>query len=112
MSSGTDGGAPQGGGDLADGEVTGVSEMDLTQPYRLHPKVALRPEKFGALAYHYDTRRLAFLKSQLLVDAVKALEAAPDAATVVDGLGLSPAKRQVVVRAMSQLLELGILAPR
>jgi putative mycofactocin binding protein MftB len=74
--------------------------------------VALRPEKFGALAYHYDTRRLAFLKSQILVDAVKGLESAPDATTVVDRLGLSPAKRQVVLRALAQLCELGIVSPR
>ncbi|MCY7299756.1 MAG: mycofactocin biosynthesis chaperone MftB, partial [Ilumatobacteraceae bacterium] len=27
----------------------------------LHPQVALRPEPFGALAYHYGNRRLVFL---------------------------------------------------
>ncbi len=30
--------------------------------------MGLRPEPFGALAYHYDTRRLVFLKSTDLVD--------------------------------------------
>jgi putative mycofactocin binding protein MftB len=34
----------------------------LTRPLELHPQVALRPEPFGALAYHYGNRRLVFLK--------------------------------------------------
>ena len=44
------------------------------RPWRLHPQVALRDEEFGALAYHYGTRRLLFLKSRRLVDLVSALE--------------------------------------
>ncbi|MGZ4705982.1 MAG: mycofactocin biosynthesis chaperone MftB, partial [Acidimicrobiales bacterium] len=32
--------------------------FDPTKPYRLDPRVALRPEPFGALAYHYGNRRL------------------------------------------------------
>lgn len=39
---------------------------------RLHPSVAVRPEPFGALAYHYDTRRLVFLRHPQLVDVVHA----------------------------------------
>ena len=42
--------------------------------WRLHPQVALRDESFGALAYHYGTRRLLFLKSRTLVALVSALE--------------------------------------
>ena len=38
--------------------------------YELDPKVALRPEPFGALAYHYGSRRLTFLRSKLLADMV------------------------------------------
>jgi mycofactocin biosynthesis protein MftB len=38
--------------------------------YRLDPDVALRPEPFGALAYHYGSRRLTFLRSPLLADLV------------------------------------------
>ena len=35
--------------------------------------MALRPEEFGALAYHYGNRRLVFLKSETLVELVSAL---------------------------------------
>ncbi|MDQ6784212.1 MAG: mycofactocin biosynthesis chaperone MftB [Actinomycetota bacterium] len=54
--------------------------------YRLDPRVALRPEPFGALAYHYDSRRLTFLRSPLLVDVVKSLEEHASAADAVDTL--------------------------
>jgi mycofactocin biosynthesis protein MftB len=39
----------------------------------LHPNVALRPEPFGALAYHYDNRRLVFLRHPDIVKVVSSL---------------------------------------
>jgi putative mycofactocin binding protein MftB len=50
------------------------SPFDPELPLRLHPAVALRDESFGALAYHYDNRRLVFLKSKALVELVVDLE--------------------------------------
>lgn len=47
--------------------------FDSTAAYRLDEKVALRPEPFGALAYHYGSRRLTFLRSKLLADVVAEL---------------------------------------
>lgn len=47
--------------------------FDPTQGYRLHANVALRPEPFGALAYHYGNRKLVFLKSPRMVDLVTSL---------------------------------------
>jgi putative mycofactocin binding protein MftB len=46
---------------------------DPAAPYRLDPDVALRPEPFGALAYHYGSRRLTFLRSPLLAELVRRL---------------------------------------
>ena len=37
----------------------------------LHPQVALRPEPFGALAYHYGNRKLVFLKHPDVVRVVR-----------------------------------------
>ena len=51
----------------------------------LHPRVALRPEPFGALAYHYDTRRLVFLKHPDIVHLVESLSAHPTLADALDG---------------------------
>ncbi|MFT4657380.1 MAG: putative mycofactocin binding protein MftB [Candidatus Aldehydirespiratoraceae bacterium] len=49
----------------------------------LHPQVALRPEPFGALAYHFDTRKLVFLKHP---DVVRVVESLSDHATVAAAL--------------------------
>jgi len=54
----------------------------LDRGWCVAPQVAVRPEPFGALVYHFGTRRLTFLKSRLLLDVVRALadhESARDA---------------------------------
>ena len=38
-------------------------EFDLAGAWRPHPQVSIRPERFGALLYHFGTRRLSFLKN-------------------------------------------------
>ena len=45
--------------------------FDADRRWRLHERVALRPEPFGALAYHYGNRRLTFLRSPDLVALVE-----------------------------------------
>ena len=47
--------------------------FDSSAGYQLDPNVALRPEPFGALAYHYGSRRLTFLRTPLLADVVRHL---------------------------------------
>lgn len=49
--------------------------------------MSLRPEPFGALAYHYDNRRLNFLRSPDLVELVRSLG---DHASVSNALAASP----------------------
>ena len=51
--------------------------------YEKHPRVAIRHERFGGLAYHYDHRRLVFLKSAALVDVVESLAEFPTAAAAL-----------------------------
>lgn len=45
----------------------------LDETWAMSPSVALRPEPFGALAYHFGNRKLIFLKSPELVAVVRAL---------------------------------------
>ena len=45
----------------------------LDRRLELDPQVAVRPERFGALAYHYGHRRLIFLKHPDVVRVVGAL---------------------------------------
>ena len=54
--------------------------FDLHRAYRLNPVVAIRPEPFGALVYHFGNRRLTFLKSPLLVAVVRMLDSRVSAA--------------------------------
>ena len=55
----------------------------LDRRLALDPQVALRPEPFGALAYHYGNRRLIFLKHP---DVVRVVRALGDHDTVADTL--------------------------
>ncbi|WP_460062988.1 mycofactocin biosynthesis chaperone MftB [Streptomyces sp. YKOK-I1] len=50
-----------------------MTEMDLDRAWDLHPQVSVRPEPFGALLYHFGTRRLTFLKDRRLLTVVQAL---------------------------------------
>jgi putative mycofactocin binding protein MftB len=51
-----------------------AAAFDPERSWHVHPQVALRDESFGALAYHYGTRRLHFLKSPTLVTLVSSLD--------------------------------------
>jgi mycofactocin biosynthesis protein MftB len=69
--------------------------------YQLNPDVALRPEPFGALAYHFGTRRLSFLKAPDLVDLVRGLGAHP---SVSDALAAMPdGRHDAYLRALAAL---------
>ncbi|WP_368496494.1 mycofactocin biosynthesis chaperone MftB [Herbiconiux sp. A18JL235] len=45
----------------------------LDSAWDLHPQVSVRPEPFGALLYHFGTRKLSFLKDRALLAAVEGL---------------------------------------
>lgn len=54
--------------------TAGHPSLDGAVAYRVDAQVAIRPEPFGALAYHYGNRRLTFLRSPELVELVRDLE--------------------------------------
>jgi putative mycofactocin binding protein MftB len=81
----------------------------LDRRLQLDPQVALRPEPFGALAYHYGTRRLVFLKHP---DVVQVVQALGDHATVADTLaacGIDRARWPSFERALESLLSSEVL---
>jgi mycofactocin biosynthesis protein MftB len=59
--------------------TTRPTSFDLDARWRLHPQVSVRPERFGALLYHFGTRRLSFLKSPTLLTVVQSLDSQPSA---------------------------------
>ena len=56
-------------------DVRARPQFDLDAAWALSPQVSIRPERFGALLYHFGTRRLSFLKSPTLLTVVNALAA-------------------------------------
>jgi mycofactocin biosynthesis protein MftB len=83
--------------------------FDLERAWALDPQVSLRPEPFGALAYHFGTRRLSFLKSRLLLQVVESLSQAPTARAACDAAGVGAAELPQYTRALATLAESGMI---
>ena len=86
--------------------------MDLAAPFELDPQVALRPEPFGALAYHFGTRRLSFLRSPDIVAVVRALGAEPSVEAALVSCGIAPARWPSFESALATLETSGMIRPR
>ena len=84
----------------------------LDEAWALSPSVALRPEPFGALAYHFGNRKLSFLKSKLLVAVVEALAEQPSAESTLTACGVPEAQRPAYVRALGDLARSQMIEPR
>lgn len=89
-----------------------VPEQVLEGAWELSPSVALRPEPFGALAYHFGNRRLTFLKRPELVDVVRRLAACPHArAALIEG-NVPTSQWRGYAAALTRLASAGIIRPR
>jgi putative mycofactocin binding protein MftB len=80
-----------------------VTEFDPALPWRRASSVALRPEPFGALAYHFGNRKLSFLKSRTLVAVVETLAEHPSADAALTACGVPDGQRPAYVRALADL---------
>jgi putative mycofactocin binding protein MftB len=83
--------------------------FELDHPWRLDRQVAIRPEPFGALAYHFGTRRLSFLKSRKLLDVVRALDEQPTALEACRSAGVTEHELPVYRRALETLASTGMV---
>lgn len=86
--------------------------VDLGRPWALNPQVALRPERFGALAYHFGTRRLSFLKSPQLLAVVEVLADHPTARDACRAAGVSDADLPGYEAALGTLARTDMIVPR
>lgn len=77
--------------------------IDPGRPYELHPDVSLRPEPFGALAYHYGRRSLTFLRSEQLARLVVELGAHASVTSSMDALAVAEEHRPSLLAALSRL---------
>jgi mycofactocin biosynthesis protein MftB len=89
--------------------AAGSTGFDLERRYALHPQVAVRPEPFGALLYHFGTRRLSFLKDPRLLEVVRGLADAPTAHAACSAAGVTEAELARFARALATLAETDML---
>jgi mycofactocin biosynthesis protein MftB len=87
--------------------VTASFEAD--RAWRLHPQVAVRPEPFGALLYHFGTRKLSFLKNTTIVEVVSALADHPDARSALRATGVDDADHAPYLHALGVLANSNML---
>lgn len=80
-----------------------VREIDPDVAWRVHPQVSIRPESFGALLYHFGTRKLSFLKDRTLLAVVQALDGAPTAGRACADAGVAQQDRQTYLGALGAL---------
>jgi mycofactocin biosynthesis protein MftB len=88
----------------------GAVTFDGARPWALHPLVSLRPESFGALAYHFGTRRLSFLKSRALLAVVQSLAEYPTAREACRASGVAEAELPRFERALAALAQSGMIS--
>jgi putative mycofactocin binding protein MftB len=86
--------------------------IELDRPYALDPQVALRPERFGALAYHFGTRRLSFLKSRPLLKIVESLDDQPSARAACAAAGIPAQELPCYEQALGTLADTGMIRAR
>ncbi|MBY3554979.1 mycofactocin biosynthesis chaperone MftB [Modestobacter lapidis] len=77
--------------------------FDPSVPWRKSPSVALRPEPFGALVYHFGNRKLSFLKSMPLVAVVQALQDHPDVPSALVACEVPETQHRAYVTALATL---------
>ena len=94
-------------------DTAGRSEVvfDPDAGWRLHHQVAVRPEPFGALLYHFGTRKLSFLKNRTVVEVVNSLADHPDARSACRAAGIDDSDQGPYLHALSVLVSSKMLIP-
>ncbi|MFH8983731.1 mycofactocin biosynthesis chaperone MftB [Streptomyces varsoviensis] len=96
----------------ADAGTGGGRPFDLDGAWRLHEQVAVRPERFGALLYHYGNRRLSFLRSPVLLTVVRSLADRPTARQACAQAGVRTEELASYRAALAALAESRMICER
>jgi len=83
--------------------MSASAEAELRGPWRLNPQVAL--------AYHFGTRRLSFLKSRSLLEVVERLEEFPDPLAACRAAGVDERQLPSYRRALATLAASEMIVP-
>ncbi|KPI18888.1 putative mycofactocin binding protein MftB [Actinobacteria bacterium OK074] len=89
-----------------------MTTMDIDRAWDLHPQVSVRPEPFGALLYHFGTRRLTFLKDRRLLAVVESLAQAPTARAACLAAGVGETELPRFGRALDALVQSSMVVGR
>ncbi len=77
--------------------------VTLETACELDPRVSLRLERFGALAYHFGNRKLVFLKHPDVATVVRDLSRHPTLADTLSANGVHPDRWPSFVEAIDSL---------
>jgi putative mycofactocin binding protein MftB len=86
--------------------------FDLDRAWGVDPRVSMRPEPFGALLYHFGTRRLSFLKNQTVLAVVRSLADHPSARSACLAAGVSQSEMPAYARALGSLADSQMISER
>lgn len=86
--------------------------MILDEAWGLSPSVALRPEPFGALAYHFGNRKLTFLKRPEMVAVVRCLGEHENVRSALFAAGVPEAQHKAYADALTGLARTDLIRPR
>lgn len=83
--------------------------FEPSSSWRLHPQVAVRPEPFGALLYHFGTRKLSFLKNRTILAVIESLDEHPSVGSALAAAGVGPDQEAPYLHALSVLASSNML---
>ena len=86
--------------------------MMLDEAWALSPGVAVRPEPFGALVYHFVTRKLTFLKRPELAEVVASLGEHRDVRSALVAAGVPEIEHPAYASALAGLAEADMICPQ
>jgi mycofactocin biosynthesis protein MftB len=91
---------------------TAAPPFDLDIAWRLHPQVSVRPERFGALLYHFGTRRLSFVKTPTLLSVLEQLATQRSARTACVAAGVDSDHMLEYAKALATLAASSMICER
>ena len=92
--------------------ASAVHPSILDRAWELDPQVSVRPEAFGALLYHFGTRRLSFLKDRRLLSVVRSLADAPSARAACARAGVGDSAMDAFESALARLADTAMVRER
>jgi putative mycofactocin binding protein MftB len=88
-----------------------TTTFNLDRRWRLDDLAAIRHEPFGAVLYHFGTRKLSFLKSPTLLRVLENLAAHPTARAACAAVGVTESELSVYGRALATLASSNMIVP-